>query len=294
MGLSQHEQNKKPQKQGKAHNARPVELPPGVDWDEQERLAKSLKAAFIPPVPTYGNVKMTQYTPEIGATLCAHRRLGKSMRMIAAETKIKETTLRKWCSDYPEFSQAWNDMYHDYIVDHAEELVPRAEKLMEGLKLDGKKLSKVQEKRYMKAMEVLRDEVHWAASRRVPELYGTDDTGGELVLVQPTNIPERTVTQAKDQAVEYAKEVEDAHTSYMPDSAEPNGDGGRTGGEGDSSGAPDSDQPGGESVPPKRRYKVRPSRVLERSKRGTNAEFEAEMDRDQQGDGNPDSPGQQS
>ena len=289
MGISQHEQAKKPAKQGKAHNARPVELPPGVDWEEQERLAKSLKNAFIPPDP---NVKNCSYTPELAAALCAHRRVGKSARMISRETGISTATIRHWQEDYPEFSQAWNDMYHDYLQDNAEELVPRVEKLMEGLRLDGKRLSVVQEKRYLKRLEALSGEIRWAASRRVPELYGIDETGGELVLVQPMNIPERTVTQAPDIAEQHRQEVEDARKAYLPAPLGSDGEGSMATGEVDNPGPSDSDQPGGEGVSPKRRYKMRGSRVLKRSKWLSNEERTTEMDRSDGGNVDPGSAGQ--
>ena len=209
MGFSKEVQAKKPSKSQSAHNARPVELPKEVDWDEQKRLKSTLQGAYIPPMTT--SAMKSMYNPEIGVKLCMLRLKGYSQREVCAETGFAHTTLQKWRRDYPEFAQEWNDCYKDHLTDTAEELLRRTEMLLDG-KMPGvrKKLSKLQEKRYIKALELHQAEVHWAAARRVPELYGTEDTGSELVLVQPTNIPERSVTQAPDQATSYLAEVEDA------------------------------------------------------------------------------------
>jgi len=199
-----------------------------VKKEEQERIRASLEMKYIPPMPKEGkgNTRGSSYNPEKGAELCIMRRAGMSRRKICAECHMGDATINQW------FSQEWGAAYSDYILDVAEELVPRAEALMEGLKIDGKKLSPKQETRYLRAFERLSIETHWAATHRVPTLYGDKEGGNQFVLIQPIETPRR-VTQDPVRAKEWQKEIEHAETG-MPDAATTDGTGsdvpGETGG----------------------------------------------------------------
>ena len=254
-GLNKTEAAKKGPRSKLAHTERPKELPPGVDWDEQARLEKSLKEAYIPPVyiRPQGGYTHYGYSPELGVDLCLMRRVGMSMRMICQARKLTEGTVRKWLDDNPEFAQEWKDCYHDYIVNNAEELVARTEALLEQKRLNGKKLTVKAEKRYIKALEIHMAEVHWAAARRVPELYGEEDDAASLVIVSPMEIP-RQVSQATDRAEAWKKEVADARSDSDSASVGADGNGGGGSGEGDS-GRTSGVKPDGVPGPkPKRRY----------------------------------------
>ena len=223
-GLSKAEQAKKGPKKQSLHTEPIHELPKAVDWDEQERIKASLKGKFIQPFRSDGRIIRTGYTPEKGAELCILRRSGMSARQITEKTGIAYDTVKRWIADFPEFSQEWGDAYADYITDTAEELVPLAEKLMQGLRMNGKKLSSKQEGRYLRAAEYLANQVRWAAAKRVPALYGDAEGGMELVLVQPVNIPTRDLTQDIPRAEawkEELKEAEDAESSVSgPDESD--------------------------------------------------------------------------
>jgi hypothetical protein len=184
-----------------------------VAKDEQERIRSSLLMKFIPPPVGIGG--RTGYTPELGTELCIMRRNGKSRYRICQETGLTDHTVRGWLEDFPEFSQEWSAAYSDYITAEAEDIIPRVKNLVEGLKLDGKKLSAKQEGRYIRRLELLHQEVHWAATRRVPELYGDKDGGNQLVLVQMTE-PARTVSQDPDSALKWRKELEDGSAGMPP------------------------------------------------------------------------------
>ena len=268
-GLSKAEQAKKGPKKQSLHTEPIHELPKAVDWDEQERIKASLKGKFIQPFRSDGRRIRTGYTPEKGAELCILRRSGMSARQITEKTGIAYDTVKRWIADFPEFSQEWGDAYADYITDTAEELVPLAEKLMQGLRMNGKKLSPKQEGRYLRAAEYLANQVRWAAAKRVPALYGDAEGGMELVLVQPVNIPTRDLTQDIPRAEawkEELKEAEDAESSVSgPD--ESDGVGGDVLGT-DNSGGVEQGDSGKQRKKPvsKRRYKSGGRSILERPK----------------------------
>ena len=268
-GLSKAEQAKKGPKKQSLHTEPIHELPKAVDWDEQERIKASLKGKFIQPFRSDGRIIRTGYTPEKGAELCILRRSGMSARQITEKTGIAYDTVKRWIADFPEFSQEWGDAYADYITDTAEELVPLAEKLMQGLRMNGKKLSSKQEGRYLRAAEYLANQVRWAAAKRVPALYGDAEGGMELVLVQPVNIPTRDLTQDIPRAEawkEELKEAEDAESSVSgPD--ESDGVGGDVLGT-DNSGGVEQGDSGKQRKKPvsKRRYKSGGRSILERPK----------------------------
>ena len=284
-GLNKTEAAKKGVRSKLAHNERPKELPAGVDWAEQERLERELTQGYIPSTLHPGR---SGYSPGVGVDLCLMRRSGLSARMICAATGIREDTIRKWLDDNPEFAQEWKDCYHDYVLNNAEELVARTEALLEQKRLDGKKLTVRQEKRYIKALEIHQAEVHWASARRVPEMYGEDDTGSELVIVSPMEIP-RQVTQATDRAAEWRKEVADARADSDSASDGADGSGGGVSGEGDNGGAAGAGPAGVPKVKPKRRYPRGSRPLLEPRKRKPNA-----SQRPDSGGQHSDSPGQQS
>lgn len=275
-GLTKEQAAKKPGKKGSLHTEPIHELPKSVDWDEQERIKQSLKGKFLPPFRADGSQRKCSYTPERGAELCIMRRGGMTLKQIEKEASITYTTIKKWLTDFPEFSQEWGDAYSDYVTDLAEELPQIAEKLIMDLKRDGRKLSKTQFGRYLRACEFLAEQVKFAATKRVPALYGDSEGGMELVLVQPTSIPERTVTQdvARAEAFrEEMKEAEDAEVTdaapSLPDSSGSDrslGDGlGETGGGGPERG----DVPKVHKKPgPKRRYKVGGRPLVKHSKQG--------------------------
>ena len=268
-GLSKAEQAKKGPKKQSLHTEPIHELPKAVDWDEQERIKASLKGKFIQPFRSDGRIIRTGYTPEKGAELCILRRSGMSARQITEKTGIAYDTVKRWIADFPEFSQEWGDAYADYITDTAEELVPLAEKLMQGLRMNGKKLSPKQEGRYLRAAEYLANQVRWAAAKRVPALYGDAEGGMELVIVQPVNIPTRDLTQDIPRAEawkEELKEAEDAESSVSgPD--ESDGVGGDVLGT-DNSGGVEQGDSGKQRKKPvsKRRYKSGGRSILERPK----------------------------
>jgi hypothetical protein len=203
---------------------------------EQERIRSKLASLYLPQIAREkGGAIKDQYTPEIATELCIMRRAGMSTRKIQDECHISVATIKRWQSEYPEFSQEWQACYSDYILDTAEELVPRAEALMEGLRIDGKKLSPKQEGRYQRAFERLSQEVHWAATRRVPEIYGDREDGNQLVIVQALDIP-RSVSQYPEGALAYRKEIEDAKARSQ-DSLRPDGTGGEVSRLSDNAGA---------------------------------------------------------
>jgi len=208
MGYKQEIQAKKGPKKVLSHNERPNDLPTTVDWDEQERIRNSLKNKYLNPMPRTSGRK-NSYSPEIGAELVIYRRQGWSMKRICEQTGHTPQKIAHWLSEQPEFAQEWSDAYTYYLTDTAEDLVPRAEALLEGLKLNGKKLPPKQMKYYMRALEILANEAHWAASRRVPE-YKEDDNGSELVIIQPQEL-ERVVTQDTPAAERYKQQLEEEH-----------------------------------------------------------------------------------
>ena len=267
-GLTKEQQSKKPGKKASLHTEPVHDLAPMVDWEEQERIKASLKGQYIPQFRADGALVRSGYDPERGAELVIMRRSGMSARKISDATHIKTTTIKKWLSEQPEFAQEWTDAYNEYVTDVAEEILPIAENLMNGLKKDGRKLSPKQEGRYLRAAQFLADQVKFHAPRRVPNLYGDSDSGMELVLIQPT-IPERAVTQAVARAEKWkeeAKEAEDAEDAEVgvqgPDDPDGNGGGlpGGNRGEGPGRGA----VPQGDEVPrAKRRNQKRDSPVPE-------------------------------
>jgi hypothetical protein len=270
MGYKQEIQAKKGQKQKLSHNEKPNDLPPTVDWEEQERIRNTLRNSHIPQNHLTAKAHPS-YTPNIGADLAIMRREGKSMRMISEETGHTQAKIRHWLSEFPEFSQQWNDCYSQYVLNVAEELVPRAEKLMEGLKLNGRTLPEKIEKRYLRAFDRLSIEVHWAASHRVPELYGDSEDGSELVIIQPQEL-ERTVTQDVPAAVAWKEQVdaerEEAEgqlskgdQARLPDTTGPDGVECPVSGQDDSGGIGGDKPSGGEKSSDKRR-KPRRSRPL--------------------------------
>ena len=266
MAINKTEQAKKPGKKASLHTEPVHDLAPMVDWDEQERIRKSLKAKFIPPIVLKGGHRNIGYTPEEGAEICIMRRQGMSGRRIAEVTGHPRETIKHWLADYPEFAQEWNDAYADYITDVAEGLVPIAENLMKELRYDGKKLSPKQQGRYIRALQHLSLEAHWAATHRVPALYGDTDNGMELVLIQPT-VPERSVTQDVPRAEAWRKEAEDAEVAESsPLGAD--GTGGDAGGQADLPGSTGGGVPlpheGGQAV---RRHKGGSRPLVKRSKR---------------------------
>jgi hypothetical protein len=269
--LSKQEAAKKGPKKASLHTEPIHELPKAVDWDEQERIKASLKGKFIQPFRSDGKPTKTNYDPERAAELCIMRRGGMNLKNIEKEAHVTYATIKKWLSDYPEFSQEWGDAYADYVTDLAEELPKIAENLMVDLRRDGRKLSKTQFGRYLRACEFLADQVKFAASHRVPALYGDAEGGMELVLVQPTGIPDRVVTQDVARAEawkEEKKEAEDAEVS-LPDSSDP--DGGERGlpGDADSDGTGRSELPPEHKKPgPKRQYKVGGRPLVKHSKQG--------------------------
>jgi hypothetical protein len=94
---------------------------------------------------------------------------------------------------------------------------------MEGLKIDGKKLSPKQETRYLRAFERLSIEAHWAATHRVPTLYGDKEGGNQFVLIQPIETPRR-VTQDPVRAKDWQKEIENAASGVsLPDNTDGTG-----------------------------------------------------------------------
>jgi hypothetical protein len=249
-GLTKEQQSKKPGKKASLHTEPVHDLAPMVDWEEQERIKASLKGQYIPQFRADGALVRSGYDPERGAELVIMRRSGMSARKISDATHIRTTTIKKWLSDQPEF---------------AEEILPIAENLMNGLKKDGRKLSPKQEGRYLRAAQFLADQVKFHAPRRVPNLYGDSDSGMELVLIQPT-IPERAVTQDVARAEKWreeAKEAEDAEVGVQgSDDADGNGGGfsGGDSGEGPGRGA----VPQADEVPrAKRRNQKRDSPVPE-------------------------------
>ena len=268
--LSKQEAAKKGPKKASLHTEPIHELPKAVDWDEQERIKQSLKGKFMPQFRKDGKVTKTSYDPARGAELCIMRRGGLNMKQISVQAKIAIPTIKKWKSDYPEFAQEWNDGYTDYITDLAEELPVIAEKLIEGLRRNGKKLSDKQHGRYMRSLDFFAQQVQFAAKHRDRALYGDSEGGMELVLVQPTNLPTRTVTQDVPRAEawkEEMKEAEDATFSVQ----DPSGSDG-SGGSDDR--LPDSEGSGGEDLPDVdesldslRRDKGRSSPVRERGER---------------------------
>ena len=288
MGQSKEVQAKKPTKGTLVHNARPTELPTTVDWGEQERLQKSLKAGFIPKVVSIK--EGSHYTPDVGTELCLLRRQGYSGRKVCEQTHTDPATLRSWLNDFPEFSQEWDECYREYLLAVTEEIVPHTESILLTGKFNGKKLSKVQFNRVLKILELHAREVHWAAARRIPELYGDDDTGSELVLVQPMNIPERSITQAPDQAAKYAEDEDGTDSGESPDEPEPGtGDDDRSGG---SSGTGQAESDGSPVSTDVGRDQGSSSRVPESNKPLTDEIARPEGDRGVEGNADPDSPEQ--
>jgi hypothetical protein len=287
MGYKQEIQAKKPTRQKLAHNERPNDLPDAVDWDEQERIKANLKNRHLEPIIKGPN----HYTPERGAELCILRRQGMSARMISEKVGINQTTIGKWITNYPEFAQEWHDCYSNYILNVAEELVPRAEAMIEGLKLNGKKLPAKLTARYMRAMERLSIEAHWAAAHRVPALYGDADNGSELVIIQPQEL-ERTVTQDVPAALAWKEEVERAlGETGMPS---PNGSDGterQDAGEDHSEGPGGTEPPGSEGVTDKRRKPRRLRPLLEPRKPFPDVKPRLDLHRGRETQG-PDNPGQ--
>ena len=204
-----------------------------VGEEVAEEIRSRLATRWIPPEA--GKRPLSKYTPEAGAELCVMRRAGMSQRVVVAESGLAYKTIMKWKENNPEFAQEWADSYNAYILDVAEELVPRAEALMKGLALDGRKLSAKQETRYHKALERLSIEAHWAATRRVPNLYGDKEGGGQFVLIQPIETP-RMVTQNIPRAIEWKKEMERGETAVQ-DTAGADGSLGGDAGEDHSRGA---------------------------------------------------------
>jgi hypothetical protein len=236
-GLTKEQAAKKPGKKASLHTEPVHDLAPMVDWEEQERIKASLKGKYIPQFRADGALVRSGYNPERAAELCIMRRGGMNLRQIAEKCGTNYTTIKRWLSDYPEFSQEWADAYTDYITDLAEEIPTIAENLLKDLKRDGKKLSAKQFGRYIRSCEFLAQQAQFAAKHRAPQLYGDTDGGMELVLIQPT-IPERSVTQDVPRAErwkEESKEAEDAEAGGE-DSPGPDGGGGGvpggTGGEG--------------------------------------------------------------
>ena len=235
--LNKQEAAKKGAKKESLHTEPVHTLPKAVDWDEQERILASLKGKFMPPIPRTGRGgKVSKYNPDLGAELCILRRSGLNKRQIALRAGVSYPTINTWLNDYPEFAQEWDDGYRDYVIDLAEEMPSIAENLLKSLRRDGKKLSDKQHSRYMRGLEFLAEQVKFAAVHRARNLYGDAEGGMELVLVQPTNIPAREVTQDKARAEawkEEAKEAEDAEVG-LPDPDDADGAGSGLPGEADS------------------------------------------------------------
>ena len=265
--LNKQEAAKKGHKKASLHTEPIHDLPKAVDWDEQERIKMSLKGKFMAPFRADGKTTKTSYSPERGAELCIMRRGGLNMKQVSEKSGVSLPVIKKWRADYPEFAQEWDDGYTDYITDLAEELPVIAENLVEGLRRNGRKLSNTQHGRYLRAVEFLAEQVQFAAKHRAPALYGDAEGGMELVLVQPTSIPERTVTQDVPRAEawkEEMKEAEDAETR-LSDPGEPDGGGGPDSREADSDGPERDDLPDvDESLDSLRRDKIGGSPVPER------------------------------
>jgi hypothetical protein len=257
-GLTKEQAAKKGAKKVSLHTEPIHELPSAVDWDEQERIKASLKGKFIPQFRENGQMIKSSYSPERGSELCIFRRAGMNLRQISEQCHVTYSTIKNWLNDYPEFAQEWADAYTDYVTDLAEEIPGIAEKLLKDLKRDGRKLSAKQHGRYMRACEFLATQAQFAARHRAPQLYGDTEGGMELVLVQPQNLPERTVTQDVTRAEKWkeeSKEAEDAEVG-VPGSDDADGSGGGIVGEADSGGPERSSVPGGDKNPgPKRRDK---------------------------------------
>jgi hypothetical protein len=265
-GLTKEQASKKPGKKASLHTEPIHELPSAVDWEEQERIKASLKGKFIPQFRENGQVIKSSYSPERASELCIFRRSGMNLRQISEQCHVTYSTIKNWLNDYPEFAQEWADAYTDYVTDLAEEIPGIAEKLLKDLKRDGRKLSAKQHGRYMRACEFLATQAQFAARHRAPQLYGDTEGGMELVLVQPQNLPERSVTQDVTRAEKWkeeSKEAEDAEVG-VPDSPGTDGGGGGDTGQADSPGPERSGIPPINKNPsPKRRNKGSDSRVAE-------------------------------
>lgn len=263
-GLTKEQAAKKGPKKASLHTEPIHDLPKAVDWEEQERIKASLKGKFIPEFRANGSIKKTAYSPERAAELCIMRRGGLNLRQVSERAGTNYATIKGWLADYPEFAQEWDGAYTDYITDLAEEIPSIAENLLKDLKRDGRKLSPKQFGRYLRAVNFLAEQTQFAATKRARTLYGDSEGGMELVLVQPTDIPARAVTQDTARAEAWkieAKEAEDAEVS-LSDSGVADGTGGGEPRQIDSGGDQPLDDGAEHKKPgPKRRNKGGNSRV---------------------------------
>ena len=178
------------------HTERPRTIPPPPDWEaEQAVIREALKRGHIQGLPL-GNGK-SGYDDLKGLSIIALRRRGYSERQIAAETGIPDSTIWRWRDEHPELEQEYQDAYEHYVLDLAEEQLPRAEELVTRGTYCGRKLSKIAERDmeiFKLALANHRRVLTWQAAKRARQTYGDNEQGNDLVIVQPM-VVDRVVTQ---------------------------------------------------------------------------------------------------